>query len=73
LRRRERIEVKWIEPAVAAEWIPRVTAEAYDSRFIPASEKRAATTGMAMTEKQGGSDLRANATRAERQADGSFG
>jgi putative acyl-CoA dehydrogenase len=61
-----------IEPAVAAEWIPRVTAEAYDSRFIPVSEKRAATMGMAMTEKQGGSDLRANSTRAERQTDGSY-
>jgi putative acyl-CoA dehydrogenase len=61
-----------IEPAVAAEWVPRVTAEAYDSQFIPASEKRAATMGMAMTEKQGGSDLRTNATWAERQADGTY-
>jgi putative acyl-CoA dehydrogenase len=61
-----------VEPAVAAEWIPRVTAEAYDPRFIPASDKRAATMGMAMTEKQGGSDVRANSTRAERQADGSY-
>ncbi len=61
-----------IEPAVAAEWAPRVTTEAYDPRFIPASEKRAATMGMAMTEKQGGSDVRANSTRAERQADGSY-
>jgi putative acyl-CoA dehydrogenase len=60
------------EPAVAAEWEPRVTAEAYDPRFIPAPEKRAATMGMAMTEKQGGSDVRANTTRAERQADGSY-
>ena len=61
-----------VEPAVAAEWVPRVTAEAYDPRFIQASEKRAATMGMAMTEKQGGSDVRANTTRAERQADGSY-
>jgi putative acyl-CoA dehydrogenase len=60
------------QPEVAAAWIPRITAEAYDPRFIPASAKRAATMGMAMTEKQGGSDLRANATRAERQADGSY-
>jgi putative acyl-CoA dehydrogenase len=59
------------EPGVAKEWIPRVTAEAYDPRFIPAAEKRAATMGMAMTEKQGGSDIRANTTRAERQGDGS--
>ncbi|MGD9965613.1 MAG: acyl-CoA dehydrogenase family protein [Hyphomonadaceae bacterium] len=61
-----------VEPGVAGEWIPRVTAETYDQRFIPAREKRAATMGMAMTEKQGGSDIRANTTRATRQADGSY-
>ena len=60
------------EPAVAEAWVPRVTAEAYDPRVIPAPEKRAATLGMAMTEKQGGSDVRANATRAEPQADGGY-
>ena len=53
-----------VEPAVAAVWAPRVTREAYDPRFAPASQKRAATMGMAMTEKQGGSDVRANTTRA---------
>jgi len=51
-------------PEIAAEWEPRVTAGAYDKRFIPASDKRGATMGMAMTEKQGGSDVRANTTRA---------
>ncbi len=61
-----------VEPAVAAEWVPRVTTAAYDPRFIPAGEKRAATMGMAMTEKQGGSDVRANTTHAERQADGDY-
>lgn len=61
-----------VEPSVAAEWAPRVTAEAYDPRFIPASEKRAITMGMAMTEKQGGSDVRANTTKAARQADGAY-
>jgi putative acyl-CoA dehydrogenase len=61
-----------VEPTVAAEWAPRVTAEAYDPRFVPPQEKRAATMGMAMTEKQGGSDIRANTTRAERQGDGSY-
>ena len=49
---------------VAAEWVPRVTAAAYDGRSIPAAEKRGCTMGMAMTEKQGGSDVRANTTRA---------
>ncbi|MCW5725342.1 MAG: acyl-CoA dehydrogenase family protein [Maricaulaceae bacterium] len=48
----------------AAEWAPRVTAANYDPRFIPAADKTAATMGMAMTEKQGGSDVRANETRA---------
>lgn len=52
------------EPDVAMQWLPRITAGAYDSRFIPATEKSAATIGMAMTEKQGGSDIRANTTRA---------
>ncbi|HXQ14580.1 MAG TPA: acyl-CoA dehydrogenase family protein [Caulobacteraceae bacterium] len=61
-----------VQPAVAAAWESRVTAEAYDQRFVPASEKRAVTMGMAMTEKQGGSDVRANSTRAEAQADGSY-
>lgn len=51
-------------PSVAEEWVPRLTAGAYDQRFIPASEKKSATMGMAMTEKQGGSDIRANTTRA---------
>ncbi len=60
-----------VTPALAAsewsnaEWRPRVVAGAYDARAIPATEKAGATMGMAMTEKQGGSDVRANATRAE--------
>ncbi len=49
---------------IAAEWEPLVTMPAYDRRFIPPTEKSAATMGMAMTEKQGGSDIRANETRA---------
>lgn len=60
------------EPRVAEEWAPRVTAGAYDERCLPASQKRAATMGMAMTEKQGGSDVRANSTRAVAQSDGSY-
>jgi len=51
-------------PEVAAEWEPRLTSTAYDPRPIPASEKTGALCGMAMTEKQGGSDVRANTTRA---------
>ncbi len=51
-------------PDVAKEWVPRLTSGQYDKRFIPAGEKRGATMGMAMTEKQGGSDIRANTTTA---------
>ncbi|WP_022696647.1 acyl-CoA dehydrogenase family protein [Euryhalocaulis caribicus] len=49
----------------AEEWAPRVTSAAYDPRTLPAPDKIGATMGMAMTEKQGGSDVRANTTRAE--------
>jgi putative acyl-CoA dehydrogenase len=51
-------------PAMAEQWVPRVLATDYDPRFIPPEQKRAVTLGMAMTEKQGGSDVRANTTRA---------
>jgi putative acyl-CoA dehydrogenase len=53
-----------LQPEVAAEWEPRVTSTAYDPRLAPAGEKTGALCGMAMTEKQGGSDVRANTTRA---------
>jgi len=57
-------------PAIEAEWRPRVLAARYDSASRPASEKAGVTIGMAMTEKQGGSDVRANTTRAEMARDG---
>ena len=50
--------------AIADEWIPRLTARGYDGALKPASEKPGAICGMAMTEKQGGSDVRANTTVA---------
>ena len=52
------------QPEVAEEWEPRLTSLEYDQRFIPADEKRGALMGMAMTERQGGSDVRANTTVA---------
>jgi putative acyl-CoA dehydrogenase len=52
------------EAALADEWEPRLTSLEYDPRFIPADQKRGALCGMAMTEKQGGSDVRANTTVA---------
>ena len=60
------------QPELAAEWVPRITSTTYDPRNIPASEKHSVTVGMAMTEKQGGSDVRANTTYAVEEADGSF-
>ena len=51
------------------EWVPKLTARAYDGAAKPLARKPGATMGMAMTEKQGGSDVRANTTRAERDGD----
>jgi len=51
-------------PALAAEWLPRIFARQYDPRFRPAREKTGVLIGMAMTENQGGSDLRTNTTHA---------
>jgi putative acyl-CoA dehydrogenase len=51
-------------PSLAAEWEPLLTAPAYDGTLRPASEKGSAKCGMGMTEKQGGSDVRANTTTA---------
>ncbi|MBM3620314.1 MAG: DNA alkylation response protein [Alphaproteobacteria bacterium] len=52
------------QPEIAAEWEPRLLANAYDPAARPVGEKRGVTIGMAMTEKQGGSDVRANKTIA---------
>jgi putative acyl-CoA dehydrogenase len=53
-------------PEIAAEWLPWIFARTYDGRGRPAAHKGSALIGMAMTENQGGSDLRTNVTRAER-------
>ena len=53
-----------VQPELAAEWEPLLTAPAYDGRLRPAAEKGSAKCGMSMTEKQGGSDVRANTTTA---------
>jgi putative acyl-CoA dehydrogenase len=49
---------------LASEWEPKLLACDYDPRPLPLAHKRAVTIGMAMTERQGGSDLRANSSRA---------
>jgi putative acyl-CoA dehydrogenase len=51
-------------PSLAQWWEPRITSRAYDPRNLPHGQKVGLTIGMAMTEKQGGSDVRANTTRA---------
>jgi putative acyl-CoA dehydrogenase len=58
------------QPDVADEWVPRLTATTYEPELRPAAEKASALCGMAMTEKQGGSDVRANTTRAQAADDG---
>jgi putative acyl-CoA dehydrogenase len=59
-------------PELAAEWEPLLTSLDYDPRVRPPSEKRGALCGMAMTEKQGGSDVRANTTVARPIGDGEY-
>ncbi|MFE7975995.1 acyl-CoA dehydrogenase family protein [Streptomyces shenzhenensis] len=52
------------DPALAAEWEPRLTSTVYERELRPAGQKTGALFGMGMTEKQGGSDVRANTTAA---------
>jgi putative acyl-CoA dehydrogenase len=59
-------------PELAEEWEPLLTSLAYDARVLPAPDKRGALCGMAMTEKQGGSDVRANVTAAGPLAEGEY-
>jgi putative acyl-CoA dehydrogenase len=53
-----------VDDALAKEWTPLLASTTYDPGLRPASEKRGALCGMGMTEKQGGSDVRANVTEA---------
>lgn len=57
------------DPALEALWRPKLTSRCYDPAPCPLAEKAGATLGMAMTEKQGGSDVRANTTVAVRDGD----
>lgn len=58
------------EPELAAEWEPLLTSMIYDHELRPAGQKAGALFGMGMTEKQGGSDVRANTTAAHPLPDG---
>ncbi|MFE9724158.1 acyl-CoA dehydrogenase family protein [Streptomyces sp. NPDC005794] len=53
------------DPALAAEWEPLLTSHVYEEGLRPASRKAGVLFGMGMTEKQGGTDVRSNTTRAE--------
>ncbi|WTL66996.1 isovaleryl-CoA dehydrogenase [Streptosporangium sp. NBC_01495] len=59
-------------PALAADWEPLLASRSYDFGLRPPLGKRGVLAGMAMTEKQGGSDVRAGTTRAEPLGDGSY-
>ncbi len=59
-------------PALAAAWEPLLKTRTHDPRFAPAASKTGALMGMGMTEKQGGSDVRANTTKAEPIGNGEY-
>ena len=61
------------QPDVAAVWEDRFLSTKYDGELRPASDNPGVIAGMAMTEKQGGSDVRANTTRAIPMNGGSGG
>ncbi len=56
------------QPELLDAWGPKILARVYDLRNVPAEEKAGLTIGMAMTEKQGGSDVRSNSTTAHPEA-----
>jgi putative acyl-CoA dehydrogenase len=59
-------------PELAQEWLPRVLSRKYEPELRDPATKSGATFGMAMTEKQGGSDVRTNTTRAQKTTDGTW-
>ncbi len=61
-----------IDVGIAKEWLPLVLSGEYDERHIPYFEKKGVTFGMAMTEPQGGSDVRSNLTFAKPAGEGTY-
>ncbi len=59
-------------PDLSAAWEPIITSRTYQPELLPVTTKRGATLGMGMTEKQGGSDVRANTSAAMPTADGTY-
>ncbi|PCI47185.1 MAG: DNA alkylation response protein [Alphaproteobacteria bacterium] len=60
------------QPDLADIWLPRIFSAEYDPRSLPAGQKTGITIGMAMTEKQGGSDVRSNTTTAASIGSGDY-
>lgn len=58
------------EPAVARSWLPLLYGTGYEPRLLPPARKQGVLVGMAMTERQGGSDVRTNTTTAVDAGDG---
>ena len=61
-----------VDPALAAEWEPRLMSRTYDPGLRTPADKAGCLAGMGMTEKQGGSDVRTNSTRAVPAVDGTY-
>src|SRR5262249_31000751 len=61
-----------MQPDVAGTWLAKLIGGPYRSALRPIGDKSGITLGMAMTEKQGGSDVRANTTRAQSLGDGTY-
>jgi putative acyl-CoA dehydrogenase len=66
---RAAVAVLAASPALLARTMPVIASRSYDPSFAPWWTKRGMTLGMGMTEKQGGTDVRANSTRAEPDGD----
>jgi putative acyl-CoA dehydrogenase len=61
-----------VDDSLAAQWVPRLTSLRYDPGLRPPETKQGCLAGMGMTEKQGGSDVRTNTTRAVPDPDGTY-
>jgi len=59
-------------PGLLRGWLPKITARRYDSNNRPAQDKSGVTIGMGMTEKQGGTDVRANRSAADKVSEGIY-
>ncbi|MCF6344531.1 MAG: acyl-CoA dehydrogenase family protein [Devosiaceae bacterium] len=66
------VPVLRLQPDIGAPWLNKIMNREYDARFIPWYEKTSITIGMGMTEKQGGTDVRANTSKAEPAGDGAY-